>query len=219
MKNIILVGSDPKLVVCKGVTDIITLIALPISSYLGALTMTNLSERKPQLSSNGAKVLYSLQSYAGLESNNSNRREKARQKLDKLTWFILIVSVIVFTSLSMFFSYHFCVSPEPGIIISTIAWSVVLGGVALFFLPNKAINIIFGAISGAGVSDIQSGSGLISSTNKIIQNISHDICLIFVDNNCNTDNLFIKRMVWMSVVIIWLLCLPCIFGIVEQENK
>jgi EXS family len=181
--------------------------------------MRNLPSPKPiiEANSDSARFLDSVQRRAGLPSNNPKQRQKAEKKISKILWCLLIFALLIFTSLWVIIYYFVPKTYVLGLFICTTIWAAFLGAAAYCYLTDKAFNILFGGISGVSVSNIQSGDGLISSTNKIVQNISHEICLVFIQDSCNRDNRFITGMIWWFVIIIFLMCLPRVVSI-EQKT-
>lgn len=127
----------------------------------------------------------------------------------RLLWLFFCILAIVITGSIISIGYCFNVV-RPTVLLAIILWAIFLGATALFFLPGKAITAVFGGSVGVSMSEIRSGTGLISSLNKGVTDLAREVGAILSPGASGIDP-FIATSVWAFILIFTLVCLPAFF--------
>lgn len=139
-----------------------------------------------------------------------------RRRLLRIAWAFSIVLMIGITIASVLISEAKTDSYRAGTLIATVLWAIFLGVSTLLFLPRTMIATIFGFAFGSTLSEASSGTGLLTSVNKAIMEISSQVSAAVIDDSTQLEK-FISSMVWIFVVVFTLLCLPA-FVTKERAN-
>jgi hypothetical protein len=128
----------------------------------------------------------------------------------RVVWALSVLLLLFFTIIEVFVLRWITGTYHPGIFLAVLVWSIFFGLTALLFLPSKAITTTFGGLLGISLSEASSAAGLISATNKSVTAVAEQLGAIASVSKGTADP-FIVLLVWTTVMILAVLCLPAFF--------
>ena len=135
---------------------------------------------------------------------------EGRRAMAKVLWIAAVLGALIISFLALVLSKWVAGNYRSGAVVVTVMWSVLIGTTALLFLSSKAITAVFGGLVGLSVGEAGSATGLISRVNRHVTELALQLSTAANSSATQPDNL-IAMLVWISIVIVGVLCLPAFF--------